>query len=255
MPLPDAGCEERWGRRDRSKQTNDLHVWRPNGERRNVDLEPDIPRLKYGSATWVIVGKSFYCLSLGVLTRDILRWLRWFLDPMSFTKAMLGKRAFQPEMGASGPRTGNFYVFGSSRRSGGRTAGAWQELWLSKAGGWAWGLRFSRCWIWDYVPSPGLCLTQAVHTREKGRLWIWEEAVCASLGRTKAAARWSVFTAWELVCIDVPTSTLPSTTNGGLHVVLCVWTRTYQGASDSWLCRMPSNLVHHLFFLFSLVYF
>lgn len=43
----------------------------------------------------------------------------------------------------------------------------------------------------------------------------------------------SGFTAWELANTDVPTSPLPSTANGGLHILLCVWAHMYQGASDS----------------------
>lgn len=62
--------------------------------KRNVDLEPDIPRFKYGS-TWVIVSTSFYSLSLGVLTCDMLkRWPRWFPNPVSSTKEVLSKWVF-----------------------------------------------------------------------------------------------------------------------------------------------------------------
>lgn len=80
-----------------------------------MDLEPDRLKFKYGSIC-MIVGESFHSLSLGVLP-----------NPVSSAREMLNKQAFQPEMGASGPRLGIF-VASDSSAAGGRTArgGEWE---------------------------------------------------------------------------------------------------------------------------------
>lgn len=123
--------------------------------KRNVDLEPDMPRLKYGS-TWVIVGISFYSLSLGVLICDILkRWLRWFLIQCLTQRRCSISGYFSLRWEPVAPEGAVF-----------RLSSGWGQGWVVVIGsmaqqgcGMARSLPSGKCCIWDQVPRPGLCLS------------------------------------------------------------------------------------------------
>lgn len=141
------------------------------------------------------------------------------------------------------------------------SSGLWGQLWEQDCGGWgmignmtqqscgtAWGLPSRKCWIWDQC-----CVYPKLYTQERKEEF--GEMPSDSLGVTKMAASRSGFTAWEWANTDIPTLVLPSTANGGLHNFLCVWTHMCHGAQTHDPVGFHLTSLHHLFFLFSFVYF
>ena len=134
------------GQREQNQAGHHRRIWRTNSERRNMGLEPDTWDFKVELLLWWWASLSW---TLGS-------------SPMTFQKGDWDDFPIWCLVWRIWPRRGGL---------------AWdqgQDCWAvgtvsQQAEGLAEGLLSRICWVWDQVPSPVLCICQAVHTRGVGR--------------------------------------------------------------------------------------